>query len=231
MHDALFQSSWWMWAIPRIISSDRFRFVNPAIQSNGLNEAVALQGTLLPCELCYYYPCYYFYFYDDTLDGTNTIFESTEFCQKRNIFVLNILMHWAIPHLFYSLCTIVALGTPKWGRKAINYVINFDNVLLHSWMRNILRCNAYICYARIVWYYFVENSASLTSVYVILFCTAMGNHFALFSATRIVNLLEHKDIPRNCYRNRFVIYYANDHFKRIQNITAEKNVNMKVIKN
>ena len=209
LHKILFRFSFWRWVIPRIISSDRFRFVNPATESNGMAEAVALQCTLLLFELCYYYPCYYFYFYNDSLNTTDTIFESIEFTRRRNIFVLNILMHWSISYLLISLCNIVGLGTPKWGRKAINKVINLDYEFALPYLRRLLQCNTCIYYARIAWHYFTGNSSTVT-----LLCIAIRNFIAYSSAEYSVIILEHKDMAGQYYKPRFVECFTRDQMKK-----------------
>lgn len=209
--EILFRSSFWMWLIPRIISSDRFRFVNPSIESNGMAEAVLLQITFLLCEMCYYYPCYYFY-YKDPFNDTNDIFESVDFTSKQNFFVLSTLLQWAIPHLFLNFFYMVGLGTPRiprWCKKAIDRVIKWDSKFFVPMLSRLLQLNACISYAHVVMYYFHGNSTT-----VVLLCIAMGNYIAHNSAENSLRLLLHKDMPRESYRYRFVRYFVLLHMRK-----------------
>ena len=209
--EIFFRLSYWMWLIPRIISSDRFRFVNPSIESNGMGEAVLLQITFLLCEMCYYYPCYYFY-YKDPFNETNDIFESLKFTPRQDIFVLSTLLQWAIPHLLLNFFYMVALGTPKiprWGKKAIDHVIDFDSKFFVPLLSRLLQCNAYISYAHVIWYYFYGNSTT-----AVLLCIAIGNYIAHNSAEHSLQLLLHKSMPREYYRPRFVRYFTLLHMRK-----------------
>lgn len=158
-----------------------------------------------------FYPCYYFYFYDDNFNEANTILESHEFIQRLHIFLLHLLMHWAIPHLLASMNYIVLLGTPNWCRKAIKYVIDLDSESLHPWLTALVRLNAYICYARILWFYFTGDGTTHTTI--ALTSTALRNYIAQYTAFATVRLLELKDYCR-CFRRRFVKYSTLDHINK-----------------
>lgn len=206
---SLCQSSWWLWAIPRIITSDGFRFANSVAQTNGMIEAVTCQAVIFTGELFYYYPYYYFYFYNDYFYGKNTVSEFTEYTAMRNIFLLNILIHAAIPNLLSSLCSIVALGTPKWCRKAILYVVNFDSPALHPWLITIVRMNGIACYGGIVWYFFTGNSTNFTTI--ILLCLAQGITSAGNTSISNISVLSSKQQARAYLMEPFVRSFMGNH--------------------
>ena len=206
---SLCQPSWWGWAIPRIITSDGFRFANSAAQTNGMIEALTCQAVVLFGELFYYYPFYYFYFYNDYFYGKNTVSEFTEFTRRRNIFLLNMLLHGALINLLSSVFVIVALGTPKWCRKAIGYLVDFNSPLLHPWLMTLVRFNGYICYIRIIWYFFTGNSTYYTTI--VLLCLAQGLTSAGNTCTSNISVLSYKEQTRAYLMEPFVRSFIGNH--------------------
>lgn len=205
----LLKWSWWMWLLPRILTSEGFIYADKVKEDNGILTAFfAFTGNFIK-DVLYYYPYYYFYYYDHIFYGQNTEIQFTELTRRRNIFLINMILQLSISMCMYNFKVIAAIGSPKGLKNRIKYFLDLEKEIPLTVFIVIYLGNTALCVLRILWYTFTGSSTYFATLILYLFLLP---HIAmLFSNTTINFILLEKANVRSTVLENFLRLLIENH--------------------
>ena len=217
----LLKLSWWMWFIPRIITSDGFIYADKLKGDNGLLPAFCAFIGNITKDISFCYPYYYFYYYGHIFYGQNTEIEYTELTRRRNIFLLNMMIQLSISMCMYNIKVITAFGSPKGLKTKIKYYIDMEKDTIISCLIISYLGNTVLCVLRILWYSVTGRSTYYATFVLYLFLLPMIAK--IFSNSTINFILLEKAAVRTTVLEDFLRLLIENHIIKNRDVYEDMN--------